>query len=439
MVHYFFIAFLATRRAKLLTALMVLTVAFGIACSAVMFTVLQNLAGNPLPGRSASLFHPQIDPRPFSQAAQDPAPPDNLTYLDAMNLLRLGGRDVPRAAMSSNWLPAKPEGSDRELAMFTTRATTAQFFDMFGVPFLYGGHWSAQDDEDHLAYVVLSRGMNEQLFGGRNSVGQTLQVGKNVFKIVGVIDRWNPQPHFYDLDGNKTAAFGDAEQMYMPFSTWLDQPQDYGFGPMRCWGGDRSAGDRDPKAQNCTWVQFWVKLDSPDQVRRYFDTLVAYSAQQRAQGRFEQGPNVRLPDVTAWLDYRQVVPSVVRMQIWIALGVLLVCLLNTVGLLAAKFQKKSGELGLRRALGASRRDIFMQCLVEAASVGLIGGVLSIPLAGLGLSLFSAQPVKFASAIHLDVAMLVAGTVLAVFATALCGVWPSWRASRISPSLQVKSL
>jgi len=264
-------------------------------------------------------------------------------------------------------------------------------------------------------------------------------VGSNAFKIVGVIDRWNPQPHFYDLDGNKTAAFGDAEQMYMPFATWLDQPQDYGYGPMQCWGSDHSAGDHDPKAANCTWVQFWVQLNSSEEVKQYTEALVAYSLQQHVLGRFERNPNVRLLDLIGWLNYRHVVPPVVRMQLWVALGVLLICLLNTVGLLAAKFQKKTGELGLRRALGASKNDIFLQCLTEASSVGLIGGLLSLPLSWIGLLVLREQPLSFATAIHLDVPMLISAIVLAVAATALCGVWPSWRASRISPSLQVKSL
>jgi len=418
---------------------MVLTVAFGIACSTTMLTVLQNLAGNPLPGRSDTLFHPQIDPRPALQITQNPEPPDNMTYLDAMSLLKVGRTNILKVATSSNWLPAKPDRADADLAMFTTRATTANFFRMFGVPFIYGGPWSSRDDDAHIAYVVLSRAMNDKIFGGGNSVGKTLIVGSNAFKIVGVIDRWNPQPHFYDLDGNKTAAFGDAEQMYMPFATWLDQPQDYGYGPMQCWGSDHSAGDHDPKAANCTWVQFWVQLNSSEEVKQYTEALVAYSLQQHVLGRFERNPNVRLLDLIGWLNYRHVVPPVVRMQLWVALGVLLICLLNTVGLLAAKFQKKTGELGLRRALGASKNDIFLQCLTEASSVGLIGGLLSLPLSWIGLLVLREQPLSFATAIHLDVPMLISAIVLAVAATALCGVWPSWRASRISPSLQVKSL
>lgn len=438
-MHYILIAFYSFKRTKLITGVMVLAIAFGIACSTAMFTVLQNLAGNPLPERSALLFHPQIDPRPAMQGTQTPAPPDNMTYLDAMNLLKVGDPSLLKVAMSSNWLPARPDRSGADLAMFTTRATTANFFSMFNVPFIYGGPWSSSSDDEHYPYVVLSRSMNDQLFNGKDSVGETLLIGKNAFKITGVIGDWNPQPHFYDLDGNKTATFGDAEQMYMPFSTWLDQPQDYGYGPMQCWGSDHSAGDRNPKTPNCTWVQFWVQLNSSAQVKYYTETLTAYSAQQHQLGRFERAPNIRLLDLMGWLNYRNIVPSVVRMQLWISLSVLLVCLLNTAGLLAAKFQRKSGELGLRRALGASRRDVFIQCLVEASSVGLIGGLLSMPLSWLGLQLLRAQPLKFASAIHLNISMLICAIVLAVLATALCGVWPSWRASLISPSLQVKSL
>jgi putative ABC transport system permease protein len=60
--------------------------------------------------------------------------------------------------------------------MYTDRATTADFFAMFGVPFLYGSAWSAQDDASHAQVVVLSRAMNQKLFGGGNSVGENLVI-----------------------------------------------------------------------------------------------------------------------------------------------------------------------------------------------------------------------------------------------------------------------
>ena len=106
-----------------------------------------------------------------------------------------------------------------------------------------------------------------------------------------------------------------------------------------------------------------------------------------------------------WLDYNKVVPSDVRLQVWLAFGFLLVCLVNTVGLLLAKFLRRAVEIGVRRALGASRRAIFAQCLIEAGAVGLAGGILGLGLAWLGLWAVRQQPASYAELAQLDLAML----------------------------------
>lgn len=433
--YYLDLGLRSLRRNPVLSGLMMLAIALGIGASITMLAVLHNLSGDPLPQRSGVLFHPQLDPRPSALSDNSIEPPDDLTYLDATALYRM---DVAnrRAVMSSNWLPTRRDTRDSPLAMFTTRATTGDFFAMFDVPFLFGSGWSAQDDAQHAPVVVISRAMNQQLFGGANSVGQSLIIATKPFRIVGVAGDWNPQPRFYDVNDG---AYGDAEQMYLPFFTWLDLPQDYGYGPMHCWGADSAAGQHDPKAASCTWVQFWVQLDSPAQVERYRTAFEQYSSQQHRVGRFVRSPNVRLRGLVAWLDYKHVIPVTVRMQTWIAFGVFLICMLNTMGLMVAKFLRKSGEIGVRRALGASRGQVFTQCLIEAGLIGIAGGVLGIPVSWLGLWMVRQQPVSFASSAQLNMTMLLAALGMAVLASLLAGTWPSWRASRVAPALQVKSL
>ena len=433
--YYLDLALRSLKRTPILAGLMMLAIALGIGASVTMLAVLHNLSGNPLPGRSDVLFHPQVDPRPTDLPSATEEPPDDLTYVDAVNLYQLG--IAPRrAVMSSNWLPVRKDAPDSPLAMFTDRATTADFFAMFGVPFLYGSAWSAQDDANHAQLVVLSRAMNQKLFGGENSVGKILVIATKTFRVAGVIDDWNPQPRFYDINDG---PFADAEQMYLPFFTWLDLPQDYGYGPMRCWGNDPNAGTHDPKAKQCTWAQFWVQLDTPAQVADYRAALTQYSAQQHQLGRYQREPNVRLHGLLDWLDVKHVIPVTVRMQTWIAFGVLLICMVNTVGLMVAKFLRKSGEIGVRRALGASRRAVFLQCLVEAGVVGVAGGLLGLPLAWLGLWMVRQQPVSFAASAHFDPSMLGIALALAVLSALAAGVWPALRASRVAPALQVKSL
>lgn len=433
--YYLDLALCSLKRNKVLTALMVLAIALGIGASITMLTVLHNLSGNPLPAKSAVLFHPQVDPRPMNLPGADEEPPDDLTFVDARNLYAMPGK-YPRVLTSANWLPARTTEPGSVLTMRTTRATTNGFFAMFAVPFLYGSGWSKQDDVQRAHVVVLSRALNNKLFGGANSVGREMIIATKTFRVVGVTGDWNPQPHFYDLN---QGAYGKARQMYMPFFTWLDLPQDYGYGPMRCWGKDPGAGLHDPKVAQCTWAQFWVQLDTPAEVASYRSMLTQYSRKQHRLGRFERTPNVRLRDLLGWLDYKQVIPVMVRMQTWIGFGVFLICMLNTVGLLVARFMRKRGEIGVRRALGAARRDVFMQCLVEAGVIGLAGGLCGLPLAWLGLAVVRQQPVSFAASTHLDLSMLLVALSLAIAATLVAGMWPAWRAARVSPGLQVKSL
>ena len=93
---------------------------------------------------------------------------------------------------------------------------------------------------------------------------------------------------------------------------------------------------------------------------------------------------------------------------------------------------------MRRALGASKRSIFAQLIVEAAGVGLAGGILGLGFAWLGLHEVQQGDFPFAEIARLDLPMLGATFVLAVVASLLAGALPAWRACQIAPALQLKS-
>ena len=172
MLSYAFqLALRGFRRNTVLTALMVLAVALGIGVAMSMFTVLHNLAGNPLPQRGDEVFHPQIDPRPADLPGARRTPPDNLTYIDALNLYHLD-QARQRALMSASWLPLRSTVAGSPLRMENMRATTHGFFPMFDVPFQYGAPWSEQDDTRRAQVVVISQKLNDRLFGGADSVGR---------------------------------------------------------------------------------------------------------------------------------------------------------------------------------------------------------------------------------------------------------------------------
>jgi putative ABC transport system permease protein len=143
-------------------------------------------------------------------------------------------------------------------------------------------------------------------------------------------------------------------------------------------------------------------------------------------------------DVMEWMAENKVVGNDSKLSAWLAFGFLLLCLVNTIGLLLAKFSVRAAEVGIRRALGASRKEIFRQFLVETAVVGLAGGILGLLLAIAALVLIAMQSKEMGNVAHMDWVMLVFTFVLSVFAAVLAGLLPTWRACQVTPAMQLKS-
>ena len=433
--YYFDLALRSFRRNKALTALMVLAIALGIGTAMTTLTVFHVLSADPLPGRSQTLFYPQIDPQGLSNFQPGTEPPLQLTRQDAEARLR-AGRGDRQALMTGGRVAVQPQRADLAPFRIDARYTSADFFPMFGPKFLHGGGWSAADDASRARVAVIAKPLNDKLFGGADSVGKTLRVDDAEFRIVGVLDDWRPVPKFYDLNASES-GYGQAEQVFVPFSTSRDL-QLARSGNMDCYDA-RPPGVRDTDlGAGCMWLQFWVQLDSPQKLRAYRDFLERYCDQQRTAGRFKRPNVIRLRSLMQFLDFNKVVPGDVRLQLWLAFGFLLVCLFNTAGLLLAKFLRRAPEIGVRRALGASRREILVQHLVEAGVIGLAGGVLGLGLAALGLWAVRMQPVEYADLVHLDPSMLAATFALAVLTSVLAGALPAWRAMQVVPAMQLKS-
>ena len=430
--YYARLAVRSFRRNKVLTALMVIAIALGIGASMTTLTVFHVLSGDPIPGKSDQLFYVQVEPRPRGGHTPGEEPEEQMTRRDAETLLR-EKHGKRQAMMSAGGATIEPELSTLKPFSVDTRWTSADFFPMFEVPMQYGRAWNASDDDSRSRVVVLSKAINDKLFQGADSVGREIRANGHSLRVIGVMQEWNPEPHFFDLT---TGNYGKDEDLLVPFSTAMDL--EFGSnGNMNCFG-ENPDGTSNAINAPCSWIQYWVELESADKAAAYRDYLVNYSDQQREAGRFKRPTNVRLRNVMEWLEYARVVPRDVMMQLWLGLGFLLVCLVNTVGLLLAKFLRRSGEIGVRRALGASRGQIFLQCLVEAGAIGAAGGVLGIGLALLGLYAVRQQPVDYAGLAHLDGSMLLLALGLTLFASLAAGFLPAWRAMQVTPAIQLKS-
>jgi len=129
----------------------------------------------------------------------------------------------------------------------------------------------------------------------------------------------------------------------------------------------------------------------------------------------------------------------VRVLLGLGFLFLIVCLLSSISLLLTKFNGFTGEMSLRRALGASRIQIVLQNLVEVALLGASGGLL-----GLVLTQFSLKSIEKgiqdapATLFQLDWTMIGAAISIAVITSLLAGIYPAIRSCVVSPAYQLKS-
>lgn len=426
-----------------ITALMVAAIAIGIAVCVIAMTLYHAASGNPLWWKSDRLYTVTLDnwdpDRAFDERNPQMAPPQ-LTYRDAEYLatstipLRHVIMRLDQGVIVTGTQPPKP---------VFTRTTTADFFAMFDVPFLYGGGWKAASDAAPDPEIVLSKAENQKLFGGVDSVGRTVRWEDHEFRVVGVLNDWNPQPKFYDLNNG---AFAPVEDAYIPYGWTAALQRVVVHGNHQCWKFEPTYTFEDYINADCVWIQMWVELPAAADVARMQDFIDTYWATQHAKGRFPRPRNNRLTNVSQWLEDQQVVGNDDRILLGVAFFFLAVCLLNTVGLLLAKFLNDAALTGIRRALGASRRHIFMQHLVETALVAGAGAILGLALTCAGLwgihALYSINAVLEYPGrevlAHPDLYSAGAAVGLAIVASLAAGLYPAWRVGQVAPAVYLKN-
>ena len=437
--YYLKLAALSIRKNPVLSGLMVAAIAIGIGACMTVITVHYVMSGDPIPERSSDLYYVQLDSwdpnNPYDD--QSGMPPDQVTYLDATALH--ASNNARRQVVSYRvGRIVRPAGDAARPFEVSGRATTADYFSMFDVPFVFGSGWDRSSDSALEQVVVLNREINDRVFGGENSVGRRVLMNGDTYRVTGVIDEWNPVPKFYDVT---TGAFNDVEEVFLPFSVAIDKELS-GWGNTNCWQQVPDGGWQSFLNSECIWMQMWVELHGEQEVQDYMAYLDSYVQSQKDLGRFPRPLNNRLSNVMTHMSNQNVVDDSVRILLVLAVLFLLVCLLNTVGLLLAKVLRRTGDISLRRALGASRKTVFAQYIVEAGLIGLGGGIAGVGMTWLGLigikGLYREQ--EFVQKlVQMDWIMVLTAVCIAILSALSAALYPTWRAVRVHPASQLKTL
>lgn len=451
LVHDLLLAFRSLRRNPILSALMIGAIAVGIAALMIAMTLYHARAGHPIPWKNDKLFAVTLDTRddepPRSFERHPEYPPFQVTYRDA-HTLYASKIPVHAVMMYKSGQVVTPENESVKPFGVSTRVTTADFFTMFDVPFSHGAGWPRTEDDAPGAVVVLSRFINQKLFAGANSVGREVVLDGRPYRVVGVLAAWMPQPKYYDLNSD----YDLPEDVFIPFG-WMRTGKLMPHGNTNCVSRHAKIESFDSLlTQDCVWMQYWVEFRNRADRDRYQVFVDNYTNEERRHGRFPRRNNNRIVDVQTWLGMWDVVGDENRMLLALGFVFLGVCVLNTLGLMLAKFLSAAPISGLRRALGARRIDIMRQHLVEVIIVGLLGGTagMALTLGGLalvkvlvfsGVLAHSDNPDRVAlvqSFVHMDISVMAAAVALSLLTGVLAGLYPAYRVGRLAPATFLKT-
>jgi putative ABC transport system permease protein len=440
--YYLRLALKSCARDVSLTTVVVVTMGLGLGVCLAMLTLYRAMASNPIWWKNDRLYAVTMDswsPDRPENPERPGLPPPQLTYLDAIHLFQssIATRKVIMYPVTG--VITREHGEPP--VKISTRVTSADFFPAFDVPFQYGSGWRPEADTAPAPFIVLSHSLNEALFGGSNSVGRTMLWNGREFRVMGVLRPWMPQQRFYDLT---SGSFEEPEAAYVPWG-WGEALQLRNVRDTHCWKAEPVDTFRELVGSECTWVQLWVELDSAAATAALQSLLDRYWLQERGAGRFQRPRNNRLTRVNQWLQDNQVVENDTRLLLGLSFVFLGVCLLNTVGLLLAKFLNGARVVSIHRALGASRAGIMIQHLMVVAVLAVCGCLLGfaadLTLLRVVRVLYGGDSQEGAGGIqalaHFDPSGIAWALCLTAVSLAVAGAYPAWTVGRLVPARHLK--
>ncbi|HEY8468498.1 MAG TPA: ABC transporter permease [Longimicrobiales bacterium] len=382
--------FRTLRRAPGFTALAVLTLGLGLGASTTIFSAVNRLLLDPLPFPNGDRIVFARLHEPTVRGSVDPSAALARAWLrDARSFEAL------EAVATRRGLLRGPDGSH----VISRSETSPGFLALLGLTPALGRMFTAEDE----AVVLLGHGLWQREFGGsRDVIGQTIELDDGVHTIIGVM------PQRLDL--------------YEPSDVW---------GPLRLDAASDAA---------LRFIGVVGRLRSgitPEAAARELDAIAARSPQPSMFAFLSNlTARVERPQAAVDDDVHHAL-----LVLFAAVGVvLLIACANVAQLLLARGAGRGRELAIRASLGAGRRRLIRQLLVESVILSLAGGALGLLLAWWGVdALARLRPQTFADLgrLGIDARVLAFGLALSTGTGVLFGLFPALAATdlRIADTLR----
>ncbi len=289
---------------------------------------------------------------------------------------------------------AVKRGSQKLSRVRTTGATTS-VAELNNLDIEAGRFFTSTEEERSALVVVIGSDVREELFGPLDPVGRTIQVASQPMRVIGLLRKQG------SVLGNNQDKI-----LYMPITSWRKR-----FGARET-------------------IDIWVKArNGVPGIEASMDEVRVILRGRRHTAFRAEDPFATVTAEALQMLWKSISAGLFSLMILISGISLVVGGIVIMNIMLVSVVERTREIGVRRAMGATRSNILRQFLTEAVLLSLGGGILGVLLGvaiAKSISAFSPMPTVVRPA------LIVAGLMISVIIGVAAGVVPAWRASKLPP-------
>ena len=248
---------------------------------------------------------------------------------------------------------------ERELELRIV-GTTPDWFELVNRTMVAGRVLSTRDLDEQAAVCVLTEYGARRLLATQHTIGQAVRIGSDAFEVIGIVQS--------EQVGGAIQTPDEEVDAYIPISVARTR---YGDRILR-----RSSGSREWEL-----VELHSILLQADSIEHVEQTAAAVEAMLK---RFHKKADYRISVPLALLRQAEATKRTFNIVLGSIAGIsLLVGGIGIMNIMLASVTERTREIGIRRAIGAKRRQIIVQFLIETVVLSMVGGLIGI---GIGISL-----------------------------------------------------
>jgi putative ABC transport system permease protein len=307
--------------------------------------------------------------------------------VDAQGLARITGPFPPTAS-------ARYEG--REVSAVNYRGNLPTAVDVYSFRFLYGRYFTEAEDDHRSDVAVIGYDVYNSLFLGENPLGKEVQVRGTLYTVIGVLDK---------RKGGIVGGQSVDVDFWVPYRTY------------------RKHNPQDDEV-------FIAAAAYPGEVSQAEDEITGVLRRQRKLA-YNAPDNFGMSSAQEIAEqFRQIVGSIAGLIIAVSSVGLLIGGVGVMNIMLMSVTQRTREIGVRKAIGARRRDIIWQFLTEAITLTGAGGLVGVAFGWGASKLMRAALPSLPSAVPLWAVLTAVGVSMSV--GLFFGMYPAIKAARLDP-------